>query len=275
MGLKKWSTEEIDLLKKEYLNHSNEELSQLFNRPKNGITSKLSKLGLTRPNKNQCNKDYFDKIDCQEKAYWVGFLFADGWVYYNKEGSSFEVGIELKISDKEHLNKFNNSIQGNYEITERKRTSDFGRESLVVGETCRIRVYSIKMCEDLINLGIIPQKTYNQTNLPNIPDEYFFDFLRGYIDGDGTYGIRKKSNYDYFYPVISLVCFNKSVLYLIQDELKKHDITAYVYDDKNCGKLMVRRKKEVVQLINLMYKNANIYLDRKYETIDHILKTFS
>lgn len=54
---------------------------------------------------NRCkfNEHIFDCIDTEEKAYWLGFIFADG--YISSTNYSFE--LSLKSSDIEHLNKFN------------------------------------------------------------------------------------------------------------------------------------------------------------------------
>ena len=44
----------------------------------------------------------FDVIDTEEKAYWLGFLYADG----NVSNTKNEVGITLQSSDIKHLYKF-------------------------------------------------------------------------------------------------------------------------------------------------------------------------
>jgi hypothetical protein len=41
------------------------------------------------------------------------------------------------------------------------------------------------MCNDLRKLGVKEQKAHT-IGLPNVPEQYFFDFVRGYFDGDGN-----------------------------------------------------------------------------------------
>jgi hypothetical protein len=60
--------------------------------------------------KHNCNEDYFEKIDSCEKAYWLGLLFADGYVRKRKQFNGKHkqggiVGISLKNGDEYLLEK--------------------------------------------------------------------------------------------------------------------------------------------------------------------------
>ena len=48
------------------------------------------------------------------------------------------------------------------------------------------------------------------------------------------------------------------------------NIKAHIYKDRKCYKLEVARKNDCLKLINLMYDNATVYLDRKFEIINKI-----
>ena len=113
----KWKEEDIKFLKENYKNFTNKELAQILNRTKTAISIKLSKLGLKKT-KYYYNEDYFETIDSEEKAYWLGFLYADG--YISKTTCCSELGIELQKNDYNHLQKFNKSIKGNIEVKYRK-----------------------------------------------------------------------------------------------------------------------------------------------------------
>ena len=54
--------------------------------------------------KYKLNEHCFDEIDTEEKAYWLGFIAADGCVY--KNSNAWRLQINLKSSDKHHLEKF-------------------------------------------------------------------------------------------------------------------------------------------------------------------------
>ena len=60
--------------------------------------------------KSYINLNYFEEINTPEKAYWLGFLAADGYIVGN------ELNIQLEKKDKEHLRKFSNAINGNLTI---------------------------------------------------------------------------------------------------------------------------------------------------------------
>ena len=44
--------------------------------------------------KYQVNEFFFDEIDSEEKAYWLGFIYADGYV--NTNGNKFGINLSLK-----------------------------------------------------------------------------------------------------------------------------------------------------------------------------------
>ena len=70
------------------------------------LSKKLKERGveiINRQNTTKFNENVFDVIDSEEKAYWLGFIFADGYI------SSRDYGFEISLSiiDVEHLIKFN------------------------------------------------------------------------------------------------------------------------------------------------------------------------
>ena len=120
------------------------------------------------------DENYFEEINTEEKAYWLGFIAADG----NISKSSNTLYISLHRRDKTHLVKFLRNTMSNYKIT------DFYNSNL--SEQSRISVTSHKMKSDLVGHGIIPNKS-----LTLVPPSFYNDtlekaFWRGCIDGDGS-----------------------------------------------------------------------------------------
>jgi hypothetical protein len=60
------------------------------------------------------NENYFEKIDTEEKAYWLGFITADGSINlgYGKQ-KFYQLHINLKGGDYSHLEKFQKAIERN------------------------------------------------------------------------------------------------------------------------------------------------------------------
>ena len=103
--------------------------------------------------KHNLNKEYFKNIDTEEKAYWLGFIYADGYII--KSEKNYELGIELNYKDVEHLNKFNSIFNNYYKVT--KRIKSYNSVDILNGheptnkksEMCLIRVYSKSIYEGL------------------------------------------------------------------------------------------------------------------------------
>ena len=109
-------TKILEEAEKEYASSAKgiRELSKKYNIQRQVLTGWLLAKNYTIENKRASksfNIHYFDSIDTEEKAYWLGFLFADGAVtQYNH---SYDIELSLKIDDKEHVEKFAKTL--NYE----------------------------------------------------------------------------------------------------------------------------------------------------------------
>lgn len=141
-----WSKSEIDFLTNNYLIMSYPKIAKELNRSLKSVEAKARRLNLSKE-KYTYDTTYFECIDNEEKAYWLGFLYADGYVRYDNKietnkPSNYEFGIQLAIKDKNHLKKFNKSLNGNVEVVEIKQKSPF-RENVFYDE-CRIRFYNKK-----------------------------------------------------------------------------------------------------------------------------------
>ena len=169
-----WTNDEINIIKTNYLNKTMSELQQLLQgRTKGDILACCHKLGLTRLKKT-CVRDFFNIIDTEEKAYWLGFMFANGYISFSeanlKKGqiaTAYCVGIKLQVSDKDHLKKFNKSINGNYKVFEETIHPDGFRKQKT--KSAKILVYSKQMYDDL-NKYFERDKTYTAI-FPNISED--------------------------------------------------------------------------------------------------------
>ena len=130
------------------------------------------------------NDTIFSHIDSADKAYWLGFLAADGSVVENS------LKLMLSAIDDSHLRKFLDFLDSDYPIgycdsyyTDTNGTKhSFG--------ACYTKINSSRMVADLSKYGIVQGKKYKNIDFMfNIPDRYKLDFICGIFDGDGSVGV--------------------------------------------------------------------------------------
>lgn len=259
-----WTDDEIEYIRANYQKLSVKKMAEELNRTPNAVKLKAERIGCKKSPYN-CAYDYFNIIDTEDKAYWLGFIYADGYVSINKETNSGYVGIELQASDVEHLKKFNKSISGNYQIKFYDKECNLSN-NLNKHRMCKIRIYSIDMVNDLINHGATSDKTYTMT-LPSLNEELMPHFIRGFFDGDGCLYVSKNGR---------IRCHFDSVSTIFLEQLRKYfydnDINSYLYVSKhNEGmykdlyRLEIAGTEYTKKFLQYIYQNCEIYLDRKYE----------
>lgn len=200
------------------------------------------------------NVHVFDTIDNEEKAYWLGFLYADGCVSYNAPRNCYCISVALKSTDVEHLKKFKDFLQDTRESSIRISTRTFNGKEF---EACDYRIYNEHLAKTLINLGCIIRKsltlTFPDSNVFKKPN-LVFDFIRGYVDGDGCLSLKRKS------PRISILGTNE----FLTEVIKYLPQFNKVYKAGNQFVVATSGDKAKV-IANKLYGHATIYLDRKYE----------
>lgn len=217
---------------------------------------RLKKLGIKIPNyHNQLkfNNTVFDCIDTPEKAYWLGFIYADGSV--NKNNNT--VSIKLSAKDIEHLKKYNLFLENTKDVREFVTRTN-GKEY----PSCEVSVCNKHFKERLMELGVVPNKSLILT-FPNLSifkgRDLVYDFIRGYIDGDGcltySYGGRLQMN------ILGIKEFLEGIMNIFPDKFtinKIKRLETNVWALRNCG-------ENADFVCTKLYKKASIYLERKYE----------
>lgn len=281
LGIQKfpsWTQEEINILKDNYIDKTTKELAVLLKRTKSGVQTKLNQLELNRPDKYTYDTSYFENINTEEKAYWLGFIYADGYVSESRRGKEF--GIELQIGDISHLKKFNKSISGNIKVSTRARdrsNSNFIKANKT--ESCSLRLYREKIIDDLISWGVTPNKTYENKSIPPIPHSLVRHFIRGYFDGDGCVRSYKQKNLTYF--ACDFCGINKTMLDSIRLELYSNGINSHFNVEpfkkgatRECYRLVIRDIKSVYIFLSWIYDDSSIWLDRKMMRYKMYVKDF-
>lgn len=218
--------------------------------------------------------DFFEKIDSNDKAYILGFWAADGTMYLNKANNSISkrISISVSLGDIEILNKIKAIICPNNKIYSEKSKSNKEIDS---GEMRSFSFISEKMFDDLVNLGFSLRKTYQNFGIPKMGHEFIPHFIRGYFDGDGSVGdysgIRSNGR-KYRNGRVCITSKTELILLNIKDFLNKNRIDCSVMfrsrkiEDRTseCYELIVSGFYNLDKFENLIYNNANLFLNRKF-----------
>lgn len=209
------------------------------------------------------DRDYFKVIDSEEKAYWLGFIYADGYIVNGIKGKNKDsLGITLKNQDIEHIEKFKRSIKSNHPINIYKTKYDT--------DCARIIIQDEELVDDLIKLGVLRNKSlilkFPERNIVN--DKFIYHFIRGYFDGDGSFKRKGKNQKGYDFSLLGTFEFLSEVKrhLIIDNEIRKCNKN----NNSNNYHLTFGGNKKVKQVSKLLYENANIYLDRKYKRYKEI-----
>lgn len=208
--------------------------------------------------KYHVNSHYFDLINTEGKAYWLGFLFADATVHPNRPS----VALSLARRDVDHLKKF-------------KRYLNSGHPLAPVNGLMRVDIGSSVLRSRLIGLGIRPRKSTNgKPCLDHIPSNLHIHFWRGVFDGDGwvCYNERKGRNRGQWQAG---VCGTLETVVYFSDFIYDHLGFRLYFDhrdlEKNFGRSTCRALPEVKAVCRFLYRDAKIFLDRKKLEIDKLL----
>jgi hypothetical protein len=215
---------------------------------------KTRSLDLAKREFHPLDEDFFEVIDTEAKAYFLGLLFADG----NISSSSNRISIKLQRKDRAILELFSQIIFGFIKIDDRE---DRGFENSTFA------VSSKKMKQDLINLGCTINKSLTLQFPIQISDILLHHFMRGYFDGDGCltkdgndhrFGIVSTEQFCRIYGAI-LATKTGSVCYLTKDKKMVEHGNSISTILGTGGNL------KIDAIMFFLYQDATIYLGRKYK----------
>ena len=221
------------------------------------------------------NENYFETIDNHTKAYWLGFIAADGSVCKSSQYNSYRLSISVEEKDIEHLRKFLSCVGGNdIKIEKYINVAGYSNKEKP-SKIVRVVLNSYKMCLDLEKYYIHRNKSYD-IKFPNIPRKYIPDYLRGLFDGDGSYYCKFSEKENRYRLSFELVSMSKEFVEKIRDYFTTKEIRLNIYSRVSARtgntiyRLMSGSIKEITKLINLLYNNPTMYLSRKYNKANMI-----
>lgn len=207
-------------------------------------------MGKYKRNLTQFDHAFFSEINTEEKAYWLGFIFADGFILDKVKKGSKQLGIRLAKKDKQHLEAFRSSLKSTKKILE--YTDKKGRQSAVIVHS------SDQLCEDLTKHGCGPRKTL-MLKFPNtVPSEMLRHFIRGYFDGDGCACVSANR---LFVEIIGTEHFLEAAKLLLKIENK-------LFNKGKVKQLVFSDKKKCEEFYHFIYDDATVCLQRKRDVFE-------
>jgi len=263
--IKYWSLKENRILQKYFAEAQKEKLLKLLpNKSWLAILAHGERLRLRRKvdvPRLKVNENYFKKWS-SKMAYILGFIFADGGIVkVTHNGASDKLGFGQHKRDIDILKKIKQELSAEQALS-------------VSGNYVHFTIYSQKIVNDLKKLGVSYRKSSQiaRVKIPKIPKKYLRDFIRGIVDGDGGISFDKRE-----YPALS-ICGRKEIITFIRNHfLSKFNIYSKIAQQKKNGKLMnlfyiCYRTNSAKTLINYLYQNADLYLERKFQLAQKALR---
>lgn len=208
------------------------------------------------------NDGYFNRIDTEEKAYFLGFLYADGCVLTHQ--SSMEMSIGLSSKDGYMLEWMKKQL----EYTGPIGIYEYKREGKDYDDAHLLRCKSNGLCSDLIRLGCIPRKSLvlRWPEKGSIPEHLMHHFIRGYFDGDGHFTFWTKEGR--ISQLMIGFSGTESFLNDLEHYLVEHvgvNRNKVIKDRSKAYTLRHTGNKVAHKIGSYLYKDATIYLTRKHD----------
>ena len=209
--------------------------------------------------------DFFENIDTEEKAYWLGFMFADGYIinHENRYGED-SFGLTLAEDSLDSIEKFKKSLHATNPIL-------YDNSKSIGQPQAKIVLTSQKTVNDLIDKGCVKQKSLILQPPKKVPEKLLSHFIRGFFDGDGSLMKYNYNNYPSYQ--IGFTTTYEMAIWLreifgkgdIRKE-KRRDFTWYYSIGGN---------RQVLDICHYMYDEATIWMDRKYARYQELLAKYN
>lgn len=221
-----------------------------------------------------CDEEFFTR-DNELSFYFAGFISADGCLLENLKSCKQEsIKLQISCKDIDLLYKFRESIKTDRPIHQRTIVGRFDGYPDSVSNMCEINVISQKFVDGIKRFNITPRKslTYKMpTWMKNHPLRHHF--LRGSIDGDGCFHLRKMAKNRKTQQRTMKLCGTYDYLSSVWDilnndlDLNLRSNRSNIYQDKNIFVLTLGGNQTVYKIAKYLYQDATIFLQRKYDAV--------
>lgn len=252
---------DLEKLKKDYAcGRSLNSLQAEYNCTRPTLAKYLKKAGVEVKSNNyrySYNTELFKCVDDEQQAYWLGFLYADGYVQKRKR-----IELALAIKDIKHLEKYRDFVCPELPI-ETRAMSVRGKQFLCV----RVIVFSKILHENIVYLGCTNAKSKTLTfpDISQVPEHLLHHFIRGYFDGDGSVSLDITRN-NLHVSLAGTEKFLHSLSIVLFQNIPNYTLTK-LYKPINCDMHLLQKggNKQLEGFYTYLYKDATVFLERKKE----------
>lgn len=221
--------------------------------------------------RSDLDETFFDVIDSEVKAYWLGYLAADGTIRVrdkkiDENGKTKTRGnaihLKLSITDEEHLKKFRDVICPNSVLKYATSIVMTKKGNESISHNVILNLYSNYLVSQIIDKGVGPRKTFT-IGKPNIDEKYMRHYIRGLFDGDGSLSITDNKRITYVIATASenMANFLMELFDSLGIMMRRYGI--------NC---VINRKEDTMKFYHYIYDDATIWLERKKDKTVDVLK---
>jgi hypothetical protein len=119
-------------------------------------------------------------------AYYLGYIFADGSILGRRD-VLIHLYLHCHRRDEHIILKLREVLKSEHKI----KRLDFVQKSGFISPMTRVVISGKKLCQSLVNHGVVPGKSFRDIPFPHVPEEFLPHFIRGVFDGDGCVGLYK------------------------------------------------------------------------------------
>ncbi len=186
----------------------------------------------------------FIEHQTKEACWFIGWITSDGYI------NEIHPAVSLEICDREPLEIIAKLMNYNGQIKEYRMRKNQKKQSYLLFFNDK------KLVDDFVKIGIRQNKS-KSIQMPIINPEFFYHFLRGVIEGDGS--IVSSDNRQFVFLNSSSKIFLEQIALVVNLPFKiremKTGVYRLVYWDKHANELCIR-----------IYKDSdNLRLERKYK----------
>ena len=195
----------------------------------------------------------------EEKSYIYGLLLADGTLHFvNKKTYTGQIQLEINEQDEDIVDKLCSLVPYSTK-TKRIRDTNFKKDY----HSVKFSITRQSFIKEIIDFGFVTKnKAYNAR--PPIKDYDINAFWRGFIDGDGSLGIKQNGKGTAFLSLTT------------KSEIIKDEFCNYLYSITGKEYKPKRNKRDDIynigcgghsacKVLKQIYQDSTIHLNRKYK----------